>query len=196
MVEDTVIAMTILATYTVHIETASEPSAGIDVGLDTEAHVLRVLVGPRIMACLPAAIRASQGAFRVPICPVFFTQGIDINQSSESRICVKDVRLYICTLQSFCSCSRAWCTWLTFVPFACMICRNFCRCTVSNQTASKTKGSFQADINASSFKRLNAYCTCYFGAAAATAGQSNHVSALLTTYLQSALYDNDQDLCN
>jgi hypothetical protein len=33
---------------------------------------------------------------------------------------------------------------------------------VSNSTSSKTRGSFQADINANSFDKLNQYCTAFF----------------------------------
>eukprot|EP00953_Heterococcus_sp_UTEX-ZZ885_P026824 14457-Heterococcus_DN1.PRE.2 len=70
------------------------------------------------MSCLPQVIQASQTSgsrvYRIPIWPVFFTQGIDIQQS------------------------------------------------VSNSTSSKTRGSFQADINANSFDKLNQYCTAFF----------------------------------
>jgi hypothetical protein len=84
MVEDTVAAMAILQTYVIHLETSST-QPGIDVGLDTEAHVLRVIIGTKIMSCLPQVIQASQTSgsrvYRIAICPVFFTQGIDIQQS-------------------------------------------------------------------------------------------------------------------
>lgn len=97
MVEDTVAAMSILQTYTIQLETSSNP--GIDVGLDTELHIIRVFIGAKIMACLPKCIQQSQttatttavahnsstaGVYSIPICPVFFTQGIDIQQSGTT----------------------------------------------------------------------------------------------------------------
>ncbi|KAG5188437.1 hypothetical protein JKP88DRAFT_253471 [Tribonema minus] len=120
MVEDTVAAMSILQTYAVHVKASDQPS-GLEVTLDTEAHVLTAQVGAKIMARLPEAIRAAlssaAGCYRAPIVPVFFTQGIDIAQS------------------------------------------------MSNQTSAKTRGSFQADINASSFHKLNQYCTKFYSEA-------------------------------
>jgi hypothetical protein len=92
MVEDTVSAMAILQTHTIHIETNNAITNGIDVGLDTEAHVLRVIVSTKIMSWLPQVIQQSQTngnkVYKIPICPVFFTQGIDIQQSGTYTVII------------------------------------------------------------------------------------------------------------
>lgn len=68
------------------------------------------------------------------------------------------------------------------------VCMYTCITTVSNSTSSKTRGSFQADININSFNKLNDYCTRFFSGSVTATAASLHT--------QSSTIKNEHDLMN